>query len=237
MLAQRSFAEKGGTGLFKWGGLICGVLIGIGPASLTAQVNGRALLHTDGATLLNGSPAPATTAIFANALIQTPKLHIAKIDADGSTVLIQPETIVQFDGEELVLDHGSLQLSTLRGLRVRVNCITIIPLTLEQTQYDVTDVDGKVRVDAYKNDVKIHLKGGTAIRSKEGKSSDLIVREGERSSRSEKCAAAIKPDAVVDAKGAALNSWWARATGVGAIAVIACLGLCHSDDPVSPSTP
>jgi hypothetical protein len=85
--------------------------------------------------------------------------------------------------------------------------------------------------------VKIHLKGGTAIRSKEGKSSDLIVREGERSSRSEKCGAAVRPDAVVDAKGAVLNSWWAQATAVGAIAVIACLGLCHSDDPVSPSTP
>ncbi len=223
--------------MFRWGSVVCGVLIGIGPASMTAQINSRALLHSDGATLLNGSPAPPTTAIFANALIQTPKLHVAKIDADGSTILIQPETIVQFDGEELVLDHGSLQLNTVRGMRVRVNCITVIPLTLDQTHYEVTDVDGKVHVDAYKKDVKIRVNGGSAIRSKEGKSSDVIVREGERSSRSEKCGAAIKPEAVVDAKGAILNSWWAQATAVGAIGVIACLGLCHGDDPVSPSMP
>jgi hypothetical protein len=43
----------------------------------------------------------------------------ARVDAYGSIVTVQPETIVQSAGDELVLDHGSLQVDTSRGMRVR----------------------------------------------------------------------------------------------------------------------
>ena len=112
---------------------------------------------------------------------------------------------MQFEGLELVLDHGSLHINTNRGMRVRVNCITIIPLTLDRTQYDVTDVDGKVHVVAAKDDVKIHAKGAAYRAAKRGESSDVIVREGEQSTRSEKCGAAAKPTDGVAAGGPTLD--------------------------------
>jgi hypothetical protein len=102
-------------------------------------------------------------------------------------------------------------------------------------------VDGKVHVEAYRHDVKIHLKAalsrGSTEGSKEGRASDVIVREGERSTRSEHCGAIAKPADGVTADGAILNSSWAKWLGVGAVAVITCLGLCHTDDPLSPSIP
>lgn len=220
-----------------WRSLVLTGCFMLGPPSLFAQAPDRALLHSDGGTYLNGNPAPETSAIFSDALIQTQKEHSATIDADGSTALLQPETIVQFEGDELVLDHGDVQVNTGRQMRVRVNCMTVVPVTAERTQYEVTDIDGKIKISAYKNDVKVHYRAEGMRKSRPAESSDSIVHEGEQTMRQEKCGAAINPADVVDAKGAILNSVWAKGTGLAAIGVVACLGLCHHDDPVSPSKP
>lgn len=209
----------------------------MGPSFLAAQSTGRALLHSDGSTWMNGVQAPKTTAIFADALIQTPKGHNAKIDAGGSTVVIQPETVVQFEGDELVLDHGLVQLTTGRGMRVRINCMTVVPSKLDWTQYDVSDIDGRVNVVANKKDVEIHYKAAATRGAKGGQSSATIVHEGEQSNRDEKCGAGANPVAPITAKGAILNSVWAKSAGGATVAAIACLGLCPTDDPPSPWKP
>ncbi|MFZ0319052.1 MAG: hypothetical protein WAL56_07995 [Candidatus Sulfotelmatobacter sp.] len=223
--------------MLDWRNFICGVMIVIGPASLLAQSTDRALLNSDGGTLLNGSPSPNTSTIFRHDLIQTPKGHAAKIDAEGSTVTVAPETLVQFEGDELVLDHGGLELSTARQMKVRVNCITVIPITAEITQFNVTDVDGKVKIAAYQNDVKIHAAGAAFRTTREGESSDSIVRQGEQKTRDEHCGAAARPEAVPEGIGAILNGPKAWITGMVIAGTIACFGLCHGDDPISPWKP
>ena len=218
--------------MLEWRKLVCRVMIVIVPASMSAQGTDRALLHSDGGTWLNGKPAPASSAIFRNDHIETKAAHSAKIDVEGSTVTMLPDTVVQFDGDELVLDHGSLQLNTARQMKVRVNCITVIPVTADWTQYDVSDIDGKVKVIDYKNDVKIHAPGA-ARRSKQAASMDNIVHAGEQASRDEKCGAGA---ALTSANGPLLNSPWAKGFGVGVIA-LTCIIICRDGDPVSPSKP
>jgi hypothetical protein len=83
------------------------------------------------------------------------------------------------------LDHGSVQVSSTRGVKVRVNCMTVVPLTQEWTRYDVIDADGKVLVAAHENDVQIHFKHGPVRRSKNVGSSDVTVHRGEQVIRSE----------------------------------------------------
>jgi hypothetical protein len=224
--------------LLKWRNLVCGMMIVVMPASLMAQASGGAMLHSDGGVWLNGNPAPNSSAIFPHDLVQTQKDHQGKIDADGSTVTVQPDTIVQFEGDELVLDHGSLQVNTSRGMKVRVNCLTVIPLTQEWTRYDVTDVDGKMHVVAYENDVKIHYQGATAKRSKAAVSSDAIVHQGEQATREERCGVAARPAEVINAKGAILNSTWAKGAGGGALVALCIFLVCRGgDDPISPYKP
>jgi hypothetical protein len=229
--ASRWCGDKAGVCLLEWRKLVCGVMIVIVPASMAAQGTDRALLHSDGGTWLNGKPAPASSAIFPNDYIQTQTAHSAKIDVEGSTVMMLPDTVVQFEGDELVLDHGSLQLNTARQLKVRVNCITVIPVTADWTRYDVSDVDDKIKVSAYKKDVRIHAPSA-ARRSKQTGSIDNIVHEGERTTRDEKCGGAARPAA----DKALLNSPVAIGGGVGLIA-LTCIIICRSDDPVSPSKP
>jgi hypothetical protein len=206
------------------------------PASVMAQTSGGAMLHSDGGVWLNGNPAPNSSAIFPQDVVQTQKENKAKIDAEGSSATIQPDTIVQFEGDELVLDHGSVQVNTSRGMRVRVNCITVTPLNQAWTRYDVIDVDGKMKVLAYENDVNIHY-GGAADKKSKAVASDVIVHQGEQATREERCGAAARPVDVINAKGAILNSAWAKGAGLAAISVVTCYALCRGDDPISPFRP
>jgi len=223
--------------LLEWRNLVCGAMIVVLPASIMAQDSARAMLHSDGGVWLNGSPAPNSSAIFPHDLIQTQKGNSAKIDADGSTVTVQSETIVQFEGDELVLDHGSLQLNTSRGVRVRVNCMIVSPLTQEWTRFDVIDVDGKVTVAAHENDVNIHYQSAAIRQSKQAAFSDVTVRQGEQATREERCGAKVRPADVVNAEGAILNSPWAAGAGLTAIGILTCWALCRGDDPISPAKP
>lgn len=222
----------------EWHKLGCGAMVAVLSTSLVAQDLGRAMLHSDGGAWLNGKPAPNSVAIFPHDVVQTRKESTAKIDVDGSTATIQADTLVQFEEDELFLDHGSLQLNSARGMRVRVNCMTVIPLTQERTRYDVIEAGGKVMVVAYENDVKIQYRQVAARQAKNTGSSDVTVHRGEQVTREERCRAETKPGARLDAMGPILDSPWARATGIAAIGVLTCWALCfHGSEPVSPDRP
>jgi hypothetical protein len=211
----------------------------LAPAPLLAQFySGRALLRNEGGTWLNQSPAPPVIAIFADSLVQTQAGHTARIEAEGSTVLIGPETVVQFQGEELALDHGTLHVDSSTELRVLIGCVTVVPVNSQRTLFDVTNVDGKVKVSALKSDAKIHLHT-TAHRTKQSSSSDSIVHEGEEKTRSEHCGGGfIRP-----VTGTSMNVGWLDTAaakfgaGVIVIGVTACILLCFNDDPISPWKP
>lgn len=223
--------------MLEWRNLVCGLMVVVLPASIVAQDSSLAMLHHDGGVSLNGNPAPNSSAIFPHDLIQTSKESTAKIDAYGSTVTVQPETVVQFDGDELALDHGRLHVDTSYEMRVRVGCITVIPLTRGWTRYDVTDVDGKITVAAQENDVRIHYQGAAIRESKQAAFSDVTVHHGEQATREERCGAPAKPSGAIDAKGAILNNPWVVGTGAVAIGVLTCWALCRGDNPLSPDKP
>jgi len=220
-------------------------MIVVVPASLlaqesapgAAQSSSRAILHTDGGAWLNGSPAADSTALFPHDVVQSRDSQATKIDAEGSTVMLQPQTVLQFEGDEFVLDHGRLQVSTSRGLRVRVNCITIMPRTAEWTRYDVTDVDGKLVVVAEQSDVQIQSAGFAAKPSKAMAPSNVTLHAGEQFTRDDNCGAKPKTGDVVDAKAAILNSIGAKIAGGAVIVAITCYALCRSGEPISPHEP
>ena len=209
---------------------------------MAAQESGAAMLRSNGVGIfVDGKQAPATTALFPDDYIQTQKASAARIELTGSSVDVGPETILQFEGDELVLDHGQLSVYTSRGLRVRVGCQTVIPVrTAEWTRYDVTDVDGKLHVSALKYDVNINTRSKNFREGQPVKDSDRVtVREGEDETRDDRCGAGyINPAHTVAGNGAILNSPWAIApTGIVAVG-ITCWSVCfHNDNPISPSKP
>ena len=219
--------------MFAWRKLVCGLMIVILPTLVLTQDSTRAMLHNDGGVWLNGNPAPNSSAIFLHDLVQTQKSNWAKIDAKGSTATVQPDSIVQFEGDELVLEHGGVQVNTSLGMKVRVNCITVIPLTQDLSRYEVIDVDGKVRVAAHQSDVKIHYRLAATRLSKQARSSDVTGHQGEQVTREERCGAPAKPAAELAAAGPILSSPWAIGIGGAAVIAVTCWALCRGDEPVS----
>lgn len=220
----------------EWRNLVCGVLVVVLPASLVAQDATRGILYSDGGTWLNGAQAPASAAVFPDSLVQTQAGHTSRIDVLGSTVLVQPETEMQFQGNVLVLTHGSLQVVTSGKMEVLVGCISVIPVTSDRTAYDATDIDGKVRVAVSKSDVKIHAHNPALGKSKDAVSSDAVLHERDQATRDDRCGG---PDRPAEAPGAKpiLDTRLAEFIGIGVVGTLVCLGLCHEDDPISPDKP
>jgi hypothetical protein len=176
--------------------------------------------------------------LFANDFVQIQKSATARIESPGSAAEIDGETVLQFEGDELALEHGSLSVYTSRALRVRVGCLTVTPVNPStETLYEVVDRDGTLTVHATRGDVYIDARSNRQKQStKPSESGRDLVREGERRSREDRCAvAAIKEHA--PGLGPVLNSTWARIAGAGAIGGLTWWVLCQGDDPVSPHTP
>ncbi len=217
-------------------------MIVILPVSLIAQDTAAAMLRSNGVgVLVNRNSAPDSVALFSDDLIETQKNAAARIEASGSSADLNAETMVQFENNELVLDHGSLSVSTSRGMRVRVGCVTVTPANADQwTHYDVVDLDGKITVSALKNDVNIDARSKNPQSIKDaGHSNRVTVREGEQKSREEKCGGADirQPSGGLPAIGAALNSPYAIGGGIAVVGVVTCWALCRSGNPISPTGP
>jgi hypothetical protein len=207
-----------------------------------AQEPTGAILQSNGIGIfLNDNRAPASTALFADDVVRTEKGAAARIDATGSSADIGPETIVQYEGDELVLDHGSVSVNTTRGFRVRVGCLLVTPVdNANWTHYEVVDVNGKVTISAYKIDVYVdeHNKNEKDWKSTAEHKGRSIVRQGEQKSREDKCGGVyLNPKDVPPGQGALLNSPWAVGSGVAIVAGVVCFALCRTDNSVSPAVP
>ena len=214
---------------------VCGALIAILPASLVAQGADSAMLHANGAVYLNGQPSPASTAIFLHDVIQTRSGSddAAKIEGTGMRVVLQSETMVQFEGNEFILDHGKLLVDTSTGLKVHVGCMVIIPVNSEWTDYGVSDLDGTVTVEAHRNDVRIETLGNAGKQPETFRF--VIVHEGKQATREEKCGVTNKTPA--DAYGAVLSSPEAKIIGTGVIGGVLIWLLLGGSSPASPAIP
>jgi hypothetical protein len=216
---------------------LCWMLAALCPLSLSAADTGSALLHSEGGVWINGFEISGTTAVFPGDLLETKPGFVANLDAEGSSVLIQPESIVKFEGNFLSLEHGSVSVATSTSMGVHVDCIKVEPVSIQQTQFDVTNVNNTVQVAARKNDVNITENSGLRKKSAQrGASHSATVHESQQASRdeSEICGPALPPDG----NGSPLNSKWLE-IGVGAAVAgtIFCILYCTSSPPISPWQP
>ena len=157
-------------------------------AQALPQTSGGAILHTQGGVWVNGYEAQNASAVFAGDVIETKAGSAANLTLEGSTVLIAPESVSKFQGDFLELDHGGVSVTTNRSFKVRVNCITVVPVLNEWTQYAVTDVNRTVQVAARKLDVNVEHQGGAQGKettANEPAQQRASVHEGEQKSYDE----------------------------------------------------
>jgi hypothetical protein len=219
----------------------CVLVMGF-PTSILAADARAAMVHSYGAAWLNGSYLPASSAIFSGDLLQTRLDSAANISSPGSSIVVLGDSVVQFQGTSLKLEHGGVAVATSKSVAASVGEVRVVPASNSWTEFNVVDTDGTVRIAARKGDLTITDGAGTSTlaqgqettRDEQSNSSSKDTdRDTDKDKKKRKRGAA----APQPAWGAILDSKVAIGLDAAAITGVTVWVLTRSDDPVSPSAP
>ena len=212
------------------------------PTSLFAADSDRAMLYSGGTVSLNGS-ASQSSVVFSGDLIQTAAGSVAKINARGSSLIVFADSRVQFGGNAIILEHGGVAVSTSKRMATHAGDITVTPAANIWTQFDVTDLDGKVQIAARKGDLTLDDGNGTATLAQgqqttvdESQKQTTVDESGKKKKKKRKNAGAVPA-----ASGGLLDSKVALIAGGAAVAGVTTWvliqGTSSPKPPVSASKP
>jgi hypothetical protein len=197
---------------------------------LFAQNSGVAVVSGSGTVLLNGGQLSSSNAVVAGDVIQTQENGTATVNGPGGSILIEPNSIVRFQGQTIALDRGQVSIATGKGFSVNARDFRITPASSDWTQFYVTRSGGSINVIARKNDVNVVCGATGSERVKEGKQ---ISRDD-----SDNCGLVAKGSgAPTAAHGPILTSGAAKWTALGVGGGLTIWTLAQGDDPVSPAIP
>jgi hypothetical protein len=211
------------------------------PASMFAADSNAAMLYTNGTAWVNGTHVPrSSSAIFSGDLLQTRSDSVANINAPGSSITVQSDSLVKFEGSSVNIEHGGVLVSTSKGIATTAGDVKVSPASSSWTEFNVTDVDGTVRIAARKGDLTISDQDGTTTLQQ---GQETTRQESEQppdnndNSKDKKKNKKRAPGAAPAAGGGILNSPVAYGVGAVAIAGVTTWVLIKSDNPASPSKP
>ncbi|HKU26576.1 MAG TPA: hypothetical protein VJQ54_13960 [Candidatus Sulfotelmatobacter sp.] len=219
--------------------VLAGMLSVLFPAVLPAADTPGAMVYSHGTALVNGNSVARSSALFLGDLVQTRSDSVANISATGSSVIVLNDSLVQYEGSRVKLEHGGLTISTSKLMSARAGLVTIVPASAALTEFELRDVDGTVHITAHRGDLTISDNSGVATLAQgqqtirdEGISQDDSQARPSGKKR-KKPGAGTSPGA----EGGILNSPIAIGVGGGLILGGTIWVLDHSDDPVSPVKP
>jgi hypothetical protein len=215
----------------KFRGVLSWLLIFLFPASSFAADTSAAMLYTNGTAFINGGSVPKSSAIFSGDLVQTPGNSLANIKATGTNILVLSDSLVQFQGSAVKLEHGGLNVGTSKSMAAEVGGLKVVPSSnAAWTEFEVRDTDGAVKIIARKGDLTlIDASGTTTLPEGQETTRDEGSQKGKRRRQG--------GGAVPGAAGGILDSPAAIAVGAGVIGGIAAWALLHDDEPFSPKAP
>jgi hypothetical protein len=210
------------------------------PAALFAADQPAAMLYSHGTAMLNGNSIARSSAIFSGDLVQTNADSVANINATGSSVLVLNDSLVQYEGSTVRLEHGGVTISTSKSLSTSAGDVTVSPTASAWTEFDVRDVDGRVQIAARKGDLTISDDSGTTTlpqgqqttRDESQSQTDNKNDTDNKKKRKKRVAGAVP-----GAGGGVFNSPVALGIGAGIIVGGTAWVLSRSDNPVSPVKP
>jgi hypothetical protein len=215
------------------------VLLFLFPGSMFAADTNAAMLYTNGAAWVNGAHVPrSSSAIFFGDLLQTRSDSVANINEPGSTITVFSDSLVQFEGSSVMIEHGGVTVSTSRGIGTTAGDVKVAPASNGWTEFNVTSLDGIVRIAARKGDLTIN-DGNETFTLAQGQETtrDQSSGDNEKDSKGKKKKKKRAEGAVPAAGGGMLNSPYAVGIGAAAIAGITTWVLIKSDKPASPTLP
>jgi hypothetical protein len=222
-------------------GMVCCVLLVLFPVSLFAADSNAAMLYINGSAWVNGAHVPRpSSAIFSGDLLQTRRDSVANINEPGSSITVLSDSLVKFEGTALKIEHGGVTVSTSKGVGTTAGDVKVSPASNSWTEFNVTDVDGTVRIAARKGDLTI-FDGNQTTTLQQGQETtrDETNPDAQSNDKSGKKKNKNGQDngAVPGATGGWLNAPYAVAGGALAAGAITTWVLVKNDNPASPAKP
>lgn len=204
------------------------LLVLVLPASMFAADASAAMLYTNGTAWINGGNVPKSSAIFSGDLVQTKTDSVASIKSPGTSVLVLSDSLVQYQGSAVKLEHGSVNVGTSKSMATQVGGLKVEPASGSTwTEFEVRDTDGAVRIIARKGDLRlIDASGTTTLAQGQETTRDETSEKGKRKRE--------RGGAVPAAGGGILDSPYAIGIGAAAVGGLTAWVLIRNDDPISP---
>jgi len=214
--------------------VVCCLLAIVFPARvMLAGETASAMLYTNGAAWLNGSEVPKSAAVFSGDMLQTRPDSTASIQSNGSSVMVLADSLVKFEGLAVELEHGAVRVTTSRGLAARAGDVTVKPAANTWTEFQVTDVDGRVQIAANKGDLTVQDdKGTTTVTQGQETTRDDTADQEKKKKRRRKGTGAAPA-----AGGGIMSSPTVVYGSLGAVGLAAIWIWTRSEPPVSPACP
>jgi hypothetical protein len=209
------------------------MMVVIFPAALFATDQPSGMLYSHGTALLNGKSIARSSAIFSGDVVQTNADSVANINATGSAVLVLNDSLVQYQGNALKLEHGGVTISTSKLLATHAGHVTVSPAASVWTDFEIRDVDGTVQIAARKGDLTISDDTGTTTLA-QGQQTTRDDSQSENGDNKKKRKRA-GTGAHAAAGGGILTSPWVIGIGGAAIGGATAWVLIQGDEPASPS--
>src|SRR5208337_2266435 len=213
---------------------VCCFLSILFPAqAMLAGETATAMLYTNGAAWLNGSGVPKSAAVFSGDLLQTRADSTASIQTNGSNVMVLADSLIKFEGPAVELEHGAVRVTTSRGMAARAGDVTITPTANSWTEFQVTDVDGRVQIAANKGDVTVQDDKGTTTETQGQQTTRDDTSDTDKKKKKRRRAAGAEPAA----GGGIMSSTPVVYGGIAAVTVGAIWIWTREPSPVSPACP
>jgi hypothetical protein len=222
-------------------GMVICVLLILFPGSLFAADSNAAMLYTNGAAWVNGVHVPrASSAIFTGDLLQTRSDSVANINEAGSSITVLSDSLVQFQGVSVDIEHGGVTVSTSKEIAATAGDVKVTPASNAWTEFNVTDIDGTVRIFARKGDLTIS-DGKNVVTLAQGqdttKPETTDTADNDNTKGSKKKDRKRMAGAIPAAGGGILSSPYAVGIAGGAVIGVTTWVLIKSDNPASPTRP
>jgi hypothetical protein len=213
---------------------VCCLLVFLFPAQmLLAGETASAMLYTNGPAWLNGSEVPKSAAVFSGDMLQTRSDSTASIQSSGSNVMVLADSLVKFEGPAVELEHGAVRVTTSHGLAAHAGDVTVTPVSNSWTEFQVTDVDGRVQIAANKGDLNVQDDKGTTTVTQGQQTTRDDTSDTEKKKKKRRKAAGAAPAA----GGGIMSSTPVIIGGLGVIGGVGIWVFTRSSPPVSPSCP
>lgn len=126
--------------------LALGILQAQTAATLSNHTDG-AMLYANGNARVNGQPAGTSTSIFAGDRIDVADSSAVSINRSGSSVVVSPNSSIQYEPASVEVVQGTVHVSTSQGMAVRAGNVLVAPGGKNTVaSYDVIAAGSKITI-------------------------------------------------------------------------------------------